>query len=378
MGADHGANAVTADADCGALADDQGAQDVTPLCDILRERIAADGPITVADYMADCLMHPEHGYYTHQEVFGRQGDFVTAPEISQMFGEMIGLALGSAWKAQGSSKNAIVVELGPGKGTLMRDLRRIAPAISGFDQLPVHMLESAPKLRDIQAEAIPGVIHHRDISTLPQVPLFLIANEFFDALPIRQFCRTTAAWEEILIGARGGALNFGRAAPQLFDFLTHRLDDTQPGDIVECCPALTPIIVEISERISVHGGAALIVDYGDWRSQGDTLQAIGDHKMVNPLTAPGMTDLTAHTDFEAIFNSAAPAIASRLTTQGVFLERLGITQRAQALAQKLTGTALDTHIAAHRRLTHPDEMGNLFKVMGLAATTQELPPGLEV
>tara|TARA_B110000483_G_scaffold108246_1_gene131934 strand:- start:57 stop:1112 length:1056 start_codon:yes stop_codon:yes gene_type:complete len=351
---------------------------VTPLCDILRERIAADGPITVADYMADCLMHPEHGYYTHQEVFGRQGDFVTAPEISQMFGEMIGLALGSAWKAQGSSKNAIVVELGPGKGTLMRDLRRIAPAISGFDQLPVHMLESAPKLRDIQAEAIPGVIHHRDISTLPQVPLFLIANEFFDALPIRQFCRTTAAWEEILIGARGGALNFGRAAPQLFDFLTHRLDDTQPGDIVECCPALTPIIVEISERISVHGGAALIVDYGDWRSQGDTLQAIGDHKMVNPLTAPGMTDLTAHTDFEAIFNSAAPAIASRLTTQGVFLERLGITQRAQALAQKLTGTALDTHIAAHRRLTHPDEMGNLFKVMGLAATTQELPPGLEV
>jgi NADH dehydrogenase [ubiquinone] 1 alpha subcomplex assembly factor 7 len=378
MGADHGANAVTADADCGALADGQGAQDVTPLCDILRERIAADGPITVADYMADCLMHPEHGYYTHQEVFGRQGDFVTAPEISQMFGEMIGLALGSAWKAQGSSKNAIVVELGPGKGTLMRDLRRIAPAISGFDQLPVHMLESAPKLRDIQAEAIPGVIHHRDISTLPQVPLFLIANEFFDALPIRQFCRTTAAWEEILIGARGGALNFGRAAPQLFDFLTHRLDDTQPGDIVECCPALTPIIVEISERISVHGGAALIVDYGDWRSQGDTLQAIGDHKMVNPLTAPGMTDLTAHTDFEAIFNSAAPAIASRLTTQGVFLERLGITQRAQTLAQKLTGTALDTHIAAHRRLTHPDEMGNLFKVMGLAATTQELPPGLEV
>ena len=378
MGADHGANAVIADADCGALADGQGAQDVTALCDILRERIAADGPITVADYMADCLMHPEHGYYTHQEVFGRQGDFVTAPEISQMFGEMIGLALGSAWKAQGSSKNAIVVELGPGKGTLMRDLRRIAPAISGFDQLPVHMLESAPKLRDIQAEAIPGVIHHRDISTLPQVPLFLIANEFFDALPIRQFCRTTAAWEEILIGARGGALNFGRAAPQLFDFLTHRLDDTQPGDIVECCPALTPIIVEISERISVHGGAALIVDYGDWRSQGDTLQAIGDHKMVNPLTAPGMTDLTAHTDFEAIFNSAAPAIASRLTTQGVFLERLGITQRAQALAQKLTGIALDTHIAAHRRLTHPDEMGNLFKVMGLAATTQELPPGLEV
>ena len=377
MGAVNGANTVITDADGWALADGHGAQSLTTLCDLLRKRIVADGPITVADYMADCLMHPEYGYYTHQEVFGRQGDFVTAPEISQMFGEMVSLALGSAWQAQGSPKNAVLVELGPGKGTLMRDLRRIAPAISGFEQLPVHMLESAPKLREIQAETIPGVIHHSDINSLPQAPLFLIANEFFDALPIRQFCRTEGAWEEVLVGERGGTLSFGRAAPQLFDFLTHRLDDTQPGDTVEYCPALTPVMAEISERITVHGGAALIVDYGDWRSKGDTLQAIGDHKMANPLTAPGMTDLTAHIDFEAIFNGAAPATASRLTTQGVFLERLGITQRAQALAQKMTGNTLKVHIAAHRRLTHPDEMGSLFKVMGLAANAAGLPPGLE-
>jgi len=152
---------------------------VTTLTEILKERIAVDGPISVADYMAECLMDPKHGYYTQQAVFGRSGDFVTAPEISQMFGEMIGLALGSAWQAQGCPKDAIIVELGPGKGTLMQDLRRISPTICGFEQLPVHMVESAPKLRSIQAEAIPGVIHHNDVSTLPKTSIFLIANEFF-------------------------------------------------------------------------------------------------------------------------------------------------------------------------------------------------------
>ena len=351
---------------------------MTTLTEMLKDRIAFDGPISVADYMAECLMNPKHGYYTQQAVFGRSGDFVTAPEISQMFGEMIGLALGSAWQAQGCPPDAIIVELGPGKGTLMQDLCRISPTISGFEQLPVHMVESAPKLRSIQAEAIPGVIHHNDVSTLPKKSIFLIANEFFDALPIRQFCRTALAWEEFLIGEVAGDLKFGRAAPQLFDFLTHRFQDTKAGDIVEYCPALPRIMAAISERITAYGGAAIIIDYGGWRSKGDTLQAIGDHKMVSPLTAPGMTDITAHVDFEAIFNGAAPATVSRLTTQGIFLERLGITQRAQALAQKLTGDALNTHIEAHRRLTHPDEMGNLFKVLGVAANAALFPPGLEL
>ena len=213
---------------------------MTTLTEMLKDRIAFDGPISVADYMAECLMNPKHGYYTQQAVFGRSGDFVTAPEISQMFGEMIGLALGSAWQAQGCPPDAIIVELGPGKGTLMQDLCRISPTISGFEQLPVHMVESAPKLRSIQAEAIPGVIHHNDVSTLPKKSIFLIANEFFDALPIRQFCRTALAWEEFLIGEVAGDLKFGRAAPQLFDFLTHRFQDTKAGDIIEYCPALPP------------------------------------------------------------------------------------------------------------------------------------------
>lgn len=350
---------------------------MTALTKILRQRIMSQGPISIADYMAECLMHPEHGYYTNQEVFGRSGDFITAPEISQMFGEMVGLSLGSAWQAQDCPKDAVLVELGPGKGTLLRDLRRISSIMPGFEQLCVHLVEGSPKLRKVQREAADNVTHHSEIATLPQAPIFLIANEFFDSLPMRQFYRSDKGWEEILIGERELGLSFGRAAPQKFNFLAHRLLDTKIGDIVEYCPSLPSITAEISHRINTYGGAALIIDYGDWRSQGDTLQAIGDHAMVAPLTAPGETDITAHVDFEAIFKAAVPATTSRLTTQGVFLERLGITQRAQTLAEQLKGVALDNHIAAHRRLTHPDEMGCLFKVMGLAGTAAALPAGFE-
>ena len=347
------------------------------LTQILRNRIMANGPINVADYMVECLMHPLHGYYTTQEVFGQDGDFITAPEISQMFGEMIGVSLGSAWQCQGSPEDAILVELGPGKGTLLRDLRHISPAIPGFEELPVHLIESSSQLRKVQSEAIQSVTHHHEISTLPKEPIFLIANEFFDALPMRQFQRSETAWEEILIGNGDCGLSFGRAAPQQYKFLGHRLADTKKGDVVEYCPALPPIMAIISDRITKYGGAALIIDYGDWRSQGDTLQAIRDHAMVEPLAAPGKSDITAHVDFEAIFKAASPTATSCLTTQGVFLERLGITQRAQILAQQLTGLPLENHIAAHRRLTHPEEMGSLFKVMGLAPTRAALPEGLK-
>ena len=347
------------------------------LNEILRNRIIANGPINIADYMVECLMHPLHGYYTTQKVFGQDGDFITAPEISQMFGEMIGVSLGSAWQCQGSPKDAILVELGPGKGTLLRDLRHISPAIPGFEELPVHLIESSSQLRKVQSEAIQSVTHHHEISTLPKAPIFLIANEFFDALPMRQFQRSETAWEEILIGNGDCGLSFGRAAPQQYKFLGHRLADTKKGDVVEYCPALPPIMAIISDRITKYGGAALIIDYGDWRSQGDTLQAIRDHAMVEPLAAPGKSDITAHVDFEAIFKAASPTATSCLTTQGVFLERLGITQRAQILAQQLTGLPLDNHIAAHRRLTHPEEMGSLFKVMGLAPTRAALPEGLK-
>ena len=352
---------------------------MTQLTNILLARIAENGPMNMADYMAECLLHPEHGYYATRDPLGAQGDFITAPEISQMFGEMIGLALGATWQAQGAPKEAIVVELGPGRGTLMSDLRRIAPAIPGFDSLPIHMIEASPRLRQLQSDALPGVIHHSEVSQLPQAPLFLIANEFFDALPIRQFRRKSTGWEEILLGCDANGLCFGKAAPQPYPFLAHRLEDTEAGMIVEYCPALPSIVAELSQRMADHGGAALIIDYGDWRSQGDTLQAVCHHQHADPLAAPGTADLTAHLDFEALYNTASAAglRPTRLATQGVFLERLGVTQRAQLLAKSLRGAALESHIAAHRRLTHPDEMGGLFKVMGLVPEGAVVPPGLE-
>ena len=350
---------------------------MTSLANILRARIASHGPMNVADYMAECLMHPKFGYYTTQSAIGALGDFITAPEISQMFGEMIALSVGQAWQAQGSPEEAILVELGPGKGTLMQDFRRASKAFLGFDKLPIHFVEISPRMRNLQTTAIENITHHSDLSSLPNVPIFLIANEFFDALPIRQFYRTETAWEERLIGENQNGLYFGRAAPQQFDFLKRRLADTKADDIVEYCPALSSIIEQVSFRIFTHGGAALIFDYGNWRSNGDTFQAISSHQVANPLASPGKSDITAHVDFEAIFDATLPACASRLTPQGVFLERLGIAHRARSLAQKLSGNSLDNHIKAHRRLTHPDEMGNLFKVMGIAPNSDLLPFGVD-
>ncbi|MGV6839002.1 MAG: class I SAM-dependent methyltransferase [Planktomarina sp.] len=349
---------------------------MTQLKNILTERIAATGPLTVADYMAECLMHPQWGYYQKQKVFGAKGDFTTAPEISQMFGELVGLALAQTWINQGRPQNAVIVELGPGRGTLMKDIRRATKAMPGFANLPVHMVETSAQLRTLQSKAVPGVIHHSDVDTLPQAPLFLVANEFFDTLPIRQFVRSTSLWAERMVGAQDGELIFGLSPPTPNPALQDRMADTQDGDMIEHCPALAPIVAQIGTRIADHGGAALFIDYGHWRSKGDTLQALEKHSFVSPLDNPGHADLTAHVDFEAIAKASA-VTTSPMTTQGVFLERLGITPRAQQLAQNLRGAALEDLIKAHRRLTHPSEMGDLFKIIGLARSAQELPPGLE-
>ncbi len=193
---------------------------------------------------------------------------------------------------------------------------------------------------------------------LAEAPLFLVANEFFDALPIRQFVRHPAGWQERVVGLSDGALSFGLTPPAPLAALDHRLSDTEPGDMVELCPAASAVAEALGARIARHGGVALILDYGGWHARGDTLQALHRHAFADPLAAPGEADLTAHVDFEPIARAAAPAGASRLTPQGVFLERLGITARAQRLAAALEGSARDAHIAAHRRLTHPEEMGN--------------------
>ncbi len=349
---------------------------MTPLQALLAQRIALNGPITLADYMADCLMHPKFGYYATRDPFGADGDFTTAPEISQMFGELIGLCLAQTWIDQGAPSAFTLAEIGPGRGTLMADALRATKGVAGFhDAASVHFIETSATLRKRQAGAVPNATWHDDISTLPAAPLYLVANEFFDALPIRQFTRNDAGWREHMVGVLGDTLILGLSAPAPIALLDDRISDTKTGDIVEHCPALPGIVSTISDMIETYGGAALIIDYGDWHSLGDTLQALQNHSTANPFANAGNADLTAHVDFEAIAKAAKTH--TKLTPQGVFLERLGITSRAQTLAKGLTDTALEAHISAHRRLAHPIEMGGLFKVIGLYPSTGKPPPGLE-
>ncbi|MCV2888656.1 class I SAM-dependent methyltransferase [Ruegeria aquimaris] len=349
---------------------------------LLLERIATQGPMSLADYMSECLLHPVHGYYATRDPLGRSGDFTTAPEISQMFGELMGLALAQAWMDQGSPAPFVLAELGPGRGTLMADALRATRAVPGFHEAArVHLVEASPVLRAEQAKLLArfAPVWRDDMQSLPQLPLFLIANEFFDALPIRQFVREGAQWRERLVGARGQMLCLGLGAAVAQPGLRERQEDTRDGDLVELCPSAPVIVARIAERIAARGGAALIVDYGDWRSLGDTFQALQNHQAADPFAEPGQADLTAHVDFEALALAArgGGCAHSRLTPQGVFLERLGITPRAQHLADRLTGPERDLLVSAHRRLTHPDEMGNLFKVLGLFPSSANPPPGLE-
>lgn len=357
---------------------------MTPLTDILRAQIRATGPMTLAQYMSTCLLHPVHGYYTTRPALGAKGDFTTAPEISQMFGELLGLCMAQAWMDRGSPAPVTLAELGPGRGTLMADVLRATRAVPGFHAAAqVHLVEASPRMRAAQAEALSGhaPTWHDSPEQLPEgQPLFLLANEFFDALPIRQFQRDPNGWREVVVGLSGdGALRRGLSQPAPIAALDHRLADTDPGALVETSPHATAVMTGLAERIAAQGGLALIIDYGGWRSSGDTFQAVQDHAPVDPFAAPGESDLTAHVDFEALADTAqlAGCATTALTPQGVFLERLGITARAQSLAGRLSGDALDQHVAAHRRLTHPDEMGSLFKVLGVFAHRDSPPPGLE-
>jgi SAM-dependent MidA family methyltransferase len=349
------------------------------LDDKLRARIAQSGPMSVADYMAECLLDPEHGYYTTRDPLGAAGDFTTAPEISQMFGELVGLCLAQGWMDQGAPEAIVLAELGPGRGTLMADILRATWSVPGFhDAARVALVEASPTLRDRQQATLAGygVTWADRVEDLPPGPLFLVANEFFDALPVRQFQRDGAAWRERQVGVVDGQLAFGLGGPTDPAPLS-RFDDAAEGDLVELRPAGDAVMAEIDARLSAQGGAALIIDYGDWRSLGDTLQAVAGHERADPLIDPGTADLTAHVDFEALALAAPRLIHSRLTPQGVFLERLGITARAQALARRLEGDPLANHVAAHRRLTHPDEMGTLFKTLAFVPEGAPMLPGLE-
>ena len=350
------------------------------LRDDIIARIAAQGPMRIDEYMTTCLLHPTKGYYTTRDPLGAKGDFVTAPEISQMFGELVGLALAQSWLSHGAPAPFTLAELGPGRGTLMADALRATRAVPGFvDAARIVLVEASPALRQRQAETLEGyeVAWVPDADALPDQPLYLVANEFFDALPIRQFVREGNRWRERQVGLSDGALAFGLAPPQPQPALAARLEDVPDGALIETASAAVPVMDAISRRIAAHGGAALIVDYGGWHLAGSSLQAVRRHEKVDVLAHPGEADLTAHVDFALLAEMAQGCRVSPMTPQGVFLERLGITQRAQALAAGLSGSPLETHVAAHRRLTHPQEMGNLFKVMALTQEGSALPPGLQ-
>ena len=352
---------------------------MTALAEILKARIAATGPMSVAEYMAECLLHPQHGYYTTRPPFGTEGDFTTAPEISQMFGELLGLCLAQYWLDLGRPAPFTLAELGPGRGTLMADVLRATRGVPGFHAAAqVVLVEASPRLRALQAATLAphAPVWLNDSAELPEQPLLLLANEFFDALPIRQYQRAPQGWSERLVGLRDGALTFGLSAPQPRPDLTAAFPDDPPGTVVETCPEAQRHMGQIARRLALHGGLALILDYGGWHSKGDTLQALRHHAFTDPLAEPGLADLTAHVDFAALAAGAA-GLAHRYTTQGRLLQTLGIEARATRLAQGLTGAALASHLAATRRLTDPAEMGELFKALAVLPATAPPPPGFD-
>ena len=336
----------------------------SPLAAMFRRLIATTGPISVMQYMGEANAR----YYASRDPLGAAGDFVTAPEISQMFGELVGLWLADIWLRAGRQEPVHYVELGPGRGTLARDALRAARKFGLSPQ--VHLVEGSAVLRGLQARAVPDARWHDDLSTLPaKGPLLLVANEFLDALPVRQMVRTAQGWRERMVGLEGdrfvpvvGARPMDAAVPET-------LRDVSEGAILETCPGAAATVFEVAGRLAAQGGAALFIDYGHDRLQpGSTLQAVRAHRKVDPFATPGEADLTALVDFATLAHIALSRDARWLGTvgQGAWLRALGIDARAEALCR----TAPD-HAAAIRsardRLVEPEQMGTLFKVMALAA-----------
>lgn len=352
---------------------------------LIARRIAASGPISISEYMALALGHPELGYYTTRDPFGRAGDFITAPEISQVFGEMLGLWCVAVWRQMGAPDPFRLVELGPGRGTLMADALRAAAVSPGFIQAAqVHLVETSPVLREAQRNALAGrrIAWHDRFDEVPDGPLLLLANEFFDALPVRQLQRTSAGWCERLVGNGAEGLQLVLSAPDapaaaLIDpDVRHSASE---GAIAEIQPAALAIAAAIAGRISTTGGAALIVDYGYGDSApGDTLQAVKAHKPHDVLAEPGAADLTVHVDFGALARAAGDRVLPfGPCGQGAFLQALGVEVRAEQLLARATPDQRSSIRSGLTRLIDPAEMGILFKVLALTQQGMPAPPGFE-
>ena len=344
---------------------------MTP-ADRLRRTIAASGPVSVADYMALANAH----YYGTRDPLGAAGDFTTAPEISQMFGELVGLCLADAWDRAGRPEGALYVELGPGRGTLAADALRAMRA-AGLAP-PVELVETSPVLRQAQAERLAQVRWHDDVAALPESgPLLIVANEFFDALPAHQLVATTEGWHERVVDDEGGRFVPKAGRPVPASAIPQDLRAAPAGSVLEVSPAAAAIVRTIAGRLARQGGVALIVDYGLSRtSLGDTLQAVRGHAFADPWTEPGESDLTVHVDFEAL---AAAALSEGVRVlgpveQGQWLIALGIDARTAALAAAAPARA-DEMEAARARLVAPEQMGRLFKAMALVAPAWPDPAG---
>jgi SAM-dependent MidA family methyltransferase len=357
---------------------------VTGLKDRIKTRIETEGPLSVAQYMSVCLGDPDAGYYMTREPFGSEGDFITAPEVSQMFGELIGASCLSAWQALGEPAEFQLVELGPGRGTLMADLLRMASLRPAFLKAArLNLVETSPRLRDMQMATLargPLTPNFRDrFQDVPGGPLILVANEFFDALPIHQFVKTARGWQERQVGlSQDGELMLGVGTARLpDDAIPADLSTAPEGAIFETQPAANAIAEEIGHRIAEDGGAAVFIDYGYLKTAtGDTLQALYKHAFDDVLAHPGEADLTAHVNFEALAAAAVRAGAHALPplTQGEFLLRSGLLERAGALGAGKPHGEQETIRDAVERLAAPDQMGDLFKVLTVTNSGISFPP----
>jgi len=357
---------------------------VSDLADLLRRRIAREGPITIADYMADALGHPAFGYYFRQDPFGVDGDFITAPEISQMFGELIGLWCAATWHQIGMPPAFKLVELGPGRGTLMADALRAGSGVPGFlDAVDLHLVETSPALQARQRETLAGqsVTWHASLETLPDGPAIILANEFFDALPIHQLVRRDGVWHERMVSHAGDGFGFvlEKAPSKRAGLLAPQLSDAPDDSVAEISPASIAVANAVGQRIHAFGGAALIIDYGYPTSHpGDTLQAVRQHAFVDVLDAPGSADITAHVDFSAIARAIdGIAAVHGPVDQGAWLKRLGIEHRRDALTKTANDLQSRDIATAYHRLTDVNEMGSLFKVMALTQHGAPTPAGFE-
>ena len=332
--------------------------------DIFRRLIRNTGPISLAHYMAESNAR----YYAAKDPLGSDGDFVTAPEISQMFGELIGLWLADLWIRAGRETPVHYVELGPGRGTLAKDALR---AMKRYGLEPqVHFVEASPALKKLQLEAVPQAHFHPDLASVPETgPILLVANEFLDALPVRQFLRAAEGWRERMVGLDGDSFVYLTGTMPMDSAVPGEWRNARQGAIIETSPAAASVVYEIAGRLANQGGCALVIDYGhtDMRG-GSTFQAVKAHRKVDPFSAPGEADLTAHVDFATLARVAQSREVTWMGTvsQGDWLRALGIETRAEALAMRAPHYRAEIN-AARDRLIASDQMGTLFKVMGLGA-----------